>query len=175
MSYEDSISFLKSFQKEQKRITMKKSDLGEKKLNLEALFEYFQYFLPHTQYQYVDMEHLIETQELTENFAERFSKKLSWSSICRHIKLSKNFLKKHRSEIDVFNVVTCQDLEEDTIIELFLPTNSTNWSAILRYQKLSRSFLFRNINALDFKILQLNEKIPKDIIDELALLRKICN
>ncbi len=101
-----------------------------------------------------------------DKYADDITKHLCWCIISAHQKLSEDFIKKYKNNVDWFLICKHQRLSEDFISK---HTGKVNWNNVSRYQTLSENFIKKYMKRLNIsKILIHNEltDIPKEKLSE---------
>jgi hypothetical protein len=86
-------------------------------------------------------------QDLSEEFIDRYSGKVSWVLISRYQSLSESFIEKYRYKV--------------------------NWELISGYQKLSESFILNNIEKINIHWLAENEKVSKELFEKTKFMKEL--
>lgn len=95
----------------------------------------------------------------------------SWSNISYSSKLSSQFILKYKPHLNIFALLSCQNLEENIIVELinsdkFYPKNDL-WNKVASCQKLSKQFIIQNIENLQLRFMIRNKKIKRGVLKDI--------
>lgn len=96
--------------------------------------------------------------------------RFSWNNICYTSKLSSGFILKYKEHLNIFAILSCQELEEHVILELinsetFYPKCDL-WNKVASCQRLSKEFILENFDHLPLRFLIRNKKIKRRILKD---------
>ena len=102
------------------------------------------------------------SEELFENFIEKYADKVDWKYISVYQKLSETFIEKHTDEVNWGCISECQKLSE-TFIEKH--ADKVDWEYISKYQKLSETFIEKHADKVNWGRISKYQKLSETFIE----------
>lgn len=104
----------------------------------------------------------------TEKFIEEFKDVVPWSYVPGRVKMSENFIRRHRLEMEKYyafwtNICEHQDLSEEFIEEF---AEKVDWKAVSYKQKLSKEMMHKYADKLEWRYIISNQNIDQKFVEE---------
>lgn len=104
----------------------------------------------------VDWKSLCQNPHIPESFWNKHSKKIYWSDLCRHSKLSDKFLERHIDLVN-WNALSVNEYVSEAFFDKY--TNKLNWDLVSENRAMSPEFFERHLDKVNWRQLCGNQMI----------------
>ena len=111
----------------------------------------------------VDYYKLSSSQQLSEDFIEKYINKVNWGCISQYQTLSEEFIEKHIDKVDWDWISIYQTLSESFIEK---HSDKIHWGCISQYQTLSEEFIGKHKDKVNWVNISQYQKLSESFIEK---------